>query len=256
MATTTMKIDILYLNTLKRMLIDLYRCNGYQYKKIARLGPWQVVRAKKIDIQKRIVGEDWPEHAESMIGLRRMDNLQKLIADIIENNIEGDLLEAGTWRGGASIFMKANLLVHNSDKKLYVCDSFEGLPKPAHEEDTGDIHYKFDYLAVSLDEVIANFIKYGLLTQNVVFVKGWFKDTMPRLSNKKFSLIRLDGDMYESTMDVLENIYHCLSPGGYVIIDDYSLPPCRTAVHRFRAMNNITGLIIPIDNTAAYWQKT
>lgn len=249
-------IDRLYLNTLKAALIDLHRCDGYTYKDVINFGAYTLTRKKKINKEDRINGEDWPQYAESMIGLKRMDNIQNLIEDIIYNRIPGDLLEAGAWRGGASIFMKANLLVHGSDKNIYVCDSFQGLPRPFLHEDKDDVHYKIKSLAVSLDEVIENFNKWGVLLVggNVWFVEGWFSETMPGLKNETFSLIRLDGDMYESTMDVLVNLYDSLAIGGYVVVDDWCLPRCKKAVLHFTKGMNVN--FVTIDNSSVYWQKT
>ena len=263
----------LYLRNLKHTLIDFHRLDGVQYvsfgkrhqgllaavirpfmKMINKLN-YDLVEIRKYDQQKRINGEDWPADAESMIGLKRMNNIQYCIGQIIKDNIEGDLIETGVWRGGASIFMKANLLVHGSRKKIFVCDSFEGLPKPTHDEDKGDKHYTIKYLAVTQEQVTKNFEKYGLLDENVIFKKGWFKDTMPSLRAEKFSLIRLDGDLYESTMDVLQNIFDNLSVGGYVIVDDWVLPTCKKAVMDFRKERGITDKLIAIDNTGVYWRK-
>ena len=266
-------INNLYLKNLKHTLIDFHRLDGIQYiplrkrhsglalalvkpflKLINNLN-YELVQIKKYDKRKRINGEDWPENAESMIGLKRMNNIQYCIEQIIKNNIEGDLIETGVWRGGASIFMKANLLVHGSSKKIFVCDSFEGLPKPTLAEDKGDKHYTHKILSVAQEQVMRNFKKYGLLDDNVIFKKGWFKDTMPSLRSEKFSLIRLDGDMYESTMDVLKNIYDNLSIGGYVIVDDWILKTCSQAINDFRKEKGITEKLVAIDNTAVYWRK-
>jgi predicted O-methyltransferase YrrM len=85
------------------------------------------------------------------------------------------------------------------------------------------------FLAVSREDVERNFAKYGLLDDRVVFLQGWFKDTLPSAPIGKIALLRLDGDMYESTMDALQNLYPKLSPGGYCIIDDF-FGPCRLAV--------------------------
>ena len=114
-------------------------------------------------------------------------------------------------------------------------------------------------LSVSLEQVSENFKKFGLLDDNVVFVKGWFKDTMPNLDIKKISILRLDGDMYESTIQVLDALYHKLSVGGYCIIDDYYHPRCASAVHDFRKKHNISSPICKVDNDARnevhYWIK-
>ena len=204
-------------------------------------------------------GNDWPETELSMIGQVRMMNIKELAEDIIQNNIEGDFIETGVWRGGACIFMAAILKNHNiKDRNIWVCDSFEGLPKPNSEKypsDAGDNHHTFSQLAIPMEQVQENFKTHDLLSDQIKFVKGWFKDTLPTLPAKKFSLLRLDGDMYESTMDALVNLYPKLSVGGYVIIDDYGLIPCKTAVTHYCQKNNIDCEIIKIDGSGAYWKK-
>src|SRR5207244_684219 len=92
----------------------------------------------------------------------------------------------------------------------------------------------------SLAGVQSNFAKYGLLDDQVVFVKGYFSETLPDLDAKAFSLIRLDGDIYESTLDAMESLYPKLSPGGFCIIDDFSsFTDCRQAVEDYRAEQGI-----------------
>jgi O-methyltransferase len=171
----------------------------------------------------------------------------------------GDFMETGVWRGGTSIFMRALLKVYAvADKNVWVCDSFEGLPKPNEEKyaaDKGDDHYKFKELAISIDQVKFNFKKYDLLDDQVKFLKGWFKDTMPVAPVNKLSLLRLDGDMYESTIDVLEYMYPKLSLGGYCLIDDYALAGCKLAVDEYRQKHNITSSINMVDWSGAYWKK-
>jgi O-methyltransferase len=104
--------------------------------------------------------------------------------------------------------------------------------------------------------VRANFARYGLLDEHVHFVEGWFRDTLPGLSDKRWSVIRLDGDLYESTMDGLVSLYPNLSVGGYLIIDDYGgYKPCREAIHDYRREHGIEEPIRQIDWTGAYWQR-
>ena len=131
-------------------------------------------------------------------------------------------------------------------------------PEPNVEKyppDKGDILHKHQFLSISEDEVAANFNKYSLLDDQVVFLKGWFKDTLPNAPIDKLAVMRLDGDMYESTMDVLVNLYPKLSTGGYCIIDDYALPACKQAVDDYRGKMNIKSPIIEVDWTGVYWQK-
>ncbi len=207
-------------------------------------------------------GLDWPNIAHTMIGLHRLDNIQFCIEDILKNNIEGDLIETGVWRGGATIFMRGILKVYNNtEKKVFAADSFEGLPPSNGQMYPADKPYDFTQykvLAVSLEEVQSNFARYGLLDNQVVFLKGFFKDTLPSAPIEKIALLRLDGDLYESTMDALVNLYPKLSVGGYVIVDDYgALPCCKQAIHDFREQNNITDEILHVsDNIAIYWKRT
>ena len=108
---------------------------------------------------------------------------------------------------------------------------------------------------MTVDEVRANFARYGLLDDQVRFVEGWFRDTLPGLRDLTWAVIRVDGDLYESTMDSLENLYGGLSPGGWVIVDDYERAPCRQAVHDFRERNSISEPIVTVDWTGICWQK-
>lgn len=206
-------------------------------------------------------GLDWPAVAHSMIGRQRMTNLRDLCCDVIENRVPGDFIETGVWRGGACILMRGILRAYGDTKRtVWVADSFEGLPKPDPEKyaaDAGDKHHTVDVLAVSLEQVQDNFRRYGLLDDQVRFLKGWFRDTLPQAPIKKLAILRLDGDMYESTMDGLVNLYHKVSPGGYVIVDDYhAVRSCRRAVHDFLKSLGKAGevTIQQIDGTGVFWQ--
>jgi O-methyltransferase len=154
--------------------------------------------------------------------------------------------------------MKGILKAYNSDKKVFVADSFEGLPPPdpKYPADRGDTHHTIKILAVSLEEVNQNFKKYDLLDENVVFIKGFFEHTIPNAPVDKLSILRLDGDMYSSTIQVLESLYHKVSVGGYIIVDDWCLHNCRKAVNDFRERRNITDEIINIDGIGVFWKKT
>ncbi|SDX18575.1 O-methyltransferase [Marininema mesophilum] len=204
-------------------------------------------------------GKDWPAAAHSMIGRARMNHLQTCLTNIIEENIEGDVIETGVWRGGACIFMRGFFKAFEvTDRLVWVADSFEGLPKPdsKYPMDTGSIFHTYDRLKISLEEVKKNFEKYDLLDDQVTFLKGWFKDTLPTAPIEKIAIARLDGDMYSSTIDALNNLYAKVSPGGYVIIDDFSIPSCATAVHDFRKEHRINEPLFGIDWSGVYWKKS
>ena len=218
------------------------------------------VRPSAFDPKKRELGQDWPDVAHTMIGMKRLDNLQYCIEEVIANDIKGDFIETGVWRGGSVIFMRGMLKALGvNDRQVWVADSFEGLPKPDAEKypaDAGDTHHIYDFLRVSLESVKQNFEAYGLLDDQVKFLKGWFKDTLPRAPIKKLAILRLDGDMYESTIDALNSLYSKLSIGGYVIVDDYCIHNCEKAVTDFRKKNGIKDEIISIDGTGVYWKKS
>jgi O-methyltransferase len=210
--------------------------------------------------ENRQKGADWPSIAHSMIGKKRVMNIRSLAETVFKDRIPGDFIETGVWRGGACIFMSGLLKAFNeTNRVVWVADSFEGLPRPnadKYPSDAGDVsHTANSYLGVSLETVQSNFQKYGLLTEQVKFLKGWFKDTLPTAPIEHLAILRADGDMYESTMDALVNLYGKLSHGGFVIIDDYILQTCRAAVHDFRARNNIAAPLVDIDETAVYWRK-
>jgi O-methyltransferase len=213
-----------------------------------------------VDLTRRVQGADWPADAETMIGLKRLDNLHFCIAKVLSEGVPGDFIETGVWRGGACIFMRAALQAYgDTTRRVWVADSFEGLPKPdgRYKQDAGDRHWtKSDVLGISLDAVKANFSRYGLLDDRVIFLKGWFKDTLPHAQVEKLAILRLDGDMYSSTMDSLLNLYPKLSVGGYAIIDDYGgIESCRKAVEDFRTSQKIEEPVIPIDSSGVYWKK-
>jgi hypothetical protein len=203
----------------------------------------------------------WPTRAHTMIGLPRLDNLQYCIEQVIANQVPGDFIETGVWRGGACIFMGAVLKVHDvSDRAVWVADSFEGLPEAdaaKHPYDRRLNLHQAAALAVSLGEVRENFARYGLLDGQVHFLKGWFSDTLPSAPIERLAILRLDGDHYESTMDALNALYAKLSVGGYVIVDDYGVVEgCNRAIADFRRQHAIADDIDAIAGGGAFWRRT
>jgi len=220
----------------------------------------ELVRRVNDPSEVRELGHDWPAEAETMIGTRRLDNLHRCVRDVLQRGVPGDLIETGVWRGGATIFMRGALKAYgDTTRAVWVADSFEGLPKPSEKfaADRGANYWKDSHwLAVPLEEVQGNFRRYSLLDERVRFLKGWFKDTLPNAGIERLAVMRLDGDMYESTMDALVPLYPRLSSGGYCIIDDYALPACRAAVDDFRTREHITEKVQQIDPWAVFWQKS
>ncbi len=199
-------------------------------------------------------GDFWPSTALTMVGTKRLDNIRHCIEQVLKNGVEGAIVECGVWRGGASIYAAGVLAAHEQIRDVYLCDSFQGLPKPSLEQDAGDPHWRSaDFLSVSQEQVWENFGKFHLQGDHIHLVKGWFSQTLSGLPCDKIAVLRADGDMYESTMDIFKALYHRVPKGGYVIIDDYhAVPGCKLAVTEFLADKKVT--IQPIDNLAVYWQ--
>lgn len=215
-----------------------------------------IMRENRYAPQDRHEGRDWPVHAETMAGILRLDNMQACIEGVVKNHVPGDILEAGVWRGGVCIFARAVLQVLGvTNRVVWVADSFQGVPRPSHPVDAGDKLYQSDRLRVSLQEVRDNFARYGFLDEQVRFIEGWFKESLPGPVGS-LAVLRLDGDLYSSTWETLEALYPCVSPGGFVIVDDYgAMASCRQAVDEYRNGHGITEAIRMADWTCAYWQK-
>jgi len=195
----------------------------------------------------------------TMIGRRRLENIELCLNQVLSDHVPGDCMECGVWRGGAVIFMRGYLAAYQvKDRKVWVADSFQGLPKPSLEEDAGlDLSADlYPMLAISLETVRDLFQRYGLLDDQVQFLAGWFKDTLPTAPIERLALLRLDGDLFESTRDAIEALYDRISPGGFISIDDYGcISQCRQAVTAFRERRAITEPIQEVDWTGAFWRK-
>lgn len=219
--------------------------------------PQQPFGPHNYDPTVRESGLDWPSTAHTMIGVKRLANLRELVERVLLEKVPGDLLEAGVWRGGACIFMRAILKAYGeTGRHVWAADSFQGLPEPdpaKYPADAGQVFHRYKELAVSLEQVRDNFAKYGLLDDQVGFLRGWFKDTLPNAPIERLALLRIDGDLYESISDALRGLYDRVSQGGFVVIDDYhAVEPCRKATDEFRAERGITDAIEEIDGVGVF----
>ncbi len=214
-----------------------------------------------VDPTVRADGRDWPSSAETMIGRQRLDNLVQCLTTVLDDEIPGDFIETGVWRGGATILMRGALAAWGDEgRSVWVADSFQGLPPPdavAWPADEGVDLSGEETLAVPRSVVEANFARYGLLDDRVRFLEGWFADTLPTAPIGGLALLRLDGDLYQSTWEALEHLYPKLSVGGIVIVDDHgAFEPCRRAVADYREQYDITDEIVPVDWTGVWWRRT
>lgn len=213
-----------------------------------------------LDPAVRSEGRDWPPTAETMIGRVRLDHVLGCARTAIEEDVPGDFAECGIWRGGVVALLRAVLVAYGDPgRTVWGADSFEGLPVPDPARFPADEGYDWsgvDALKVGADEVRANIARYGLLDDRVRLLEGWFEDTLPAAPIEALSVLRVDGDLYQSTMDVLTSLEPKVSPGGFVIIDDYNgWDPCRRAVDDYRAGRGITAPLAPVDWIAVAWRK-
>ena len=225
-----------------------------------RANGWRLTR-RGGDAETRDDGNDWPPAAETMVGRRRLADVRQCVDSVLADGVAGDFIETGVWRGGVTILMRGMLEAWgDTERRVWVADSFQGLPAPdaeAFPQDVGHDMSGVPTLAVSADQVRTNFDRYGLLDDQVQFLEGWFRDTLATAPIEQLAVLRLDGDMYESTMDALEALYPKLSVGGYVIVDDYGAwEPCRQACTDYRERHGITDEIVSIDWTGVHWRRT
>jgi len=188
------------------------------------------------------LAKDLFENKITMVGpiafntvLRNFNNISK---------IEGDIVECGAWRGGFSIYL-SHLF---SDKNIWVCDSFEGFQpleiakhQYSRERHTPYFtHNSIGPLAISLEEVKSHFKNYGLGDEDrIKFLKGFVKDSLPNSGIEKIALLRIDVDAYSATLETLEELYHKVQPGGYIIFDDSCLYETLDAIKFFFKSKNI-----------------
>ena len=229
-------------------------------REVLRANDWRIVH-RGGDAAIREVGHDWPPTAETMVGRARLDNARALATQALVDDVPGDFIETGVWRGGVTILFRAVLEAYgDTDRSVWVADSFEGLPAPnadLYPADEGVDLSAIDALKVGVEAVKANFARYGLLDDQVQFLPGWFSDTLPEAPIEQLAVLRLDGDLYESTMDAITALEPKVSPGGYVIVDDYgAFEPCRKAVDDYRKAQGISDPITTVDWTGVWWQKS
>ena len=232
----------------------------------------------------------------SMAGVGRMSSLVDLIQRIASDHVPGGYLEAGVWRGGMSILATAALQLSGlGSRSIYLADSFQGLPMPRKGSlGKGETFYATNMnrtLAVGAARVLANFDRFSVDRSQVSMVPGYFVDSLPKLRaelqarGERLSILRMDGDMYDSTADILYNLYDLVAVGGFVIIDDFGwtsgiraprgIPAkllgtpaerkeawpffgAKRALLDFRALHGIEDgqhTLINIDGTGAYFKK-
>ena len=204
----------------------------------------------------RAAGMDWPLQGLTMVGLGRLDDLQRCVEAVVADGVEGGIIEAGAWRGGAALLMRATLDTMGDERIVWVADSFQGFAPGDAPPDDGSIDLRaFDFLSVPEEEVRESFARLGL-EEGVRFVPGYFEDTLAALAGERWAIVRLDADTYAPTRHALRCLYPGLAAGGYLIVDDYgAFEGCRRAVDEFRAEHDITERLEKVDATCVRWRR-
>lgn len=239
----------LYLDLVKRSVLNqLYGDDIYSGEEWRR-------------IEGRAREDNWLQiKSQTMVGMTRLNNVQWCCERAIIDRIEGDFVECGVWRGGVTILMRAIAKVYSANRLTWAVDSYEGLPVSNGVEYPLDARvdlHQYQMFNVSLEKVQDTFDRYGLLDDCVKFVKGWFKDVLPTMPVRKISVLRADGDLYESTSQVLEYLYPKVERNGFVIIDDYyHMIQAKQATDDYRKKFKIEAPLVKIDWNATMWRKS
>ena len=202
-------------------------------------------------------------------------HIQLLMEDLLglspggEGGVEGDVIEAGCFTGATAVFMRAlleqepapppqpsSLPPSPPPRRLFVADSFEGIPQPRTARglriDGPDVAHGSaawpERYSAGQAQVRSTFRRYGLLDERVVLVPGFFNVSLVRapVAAATLALAHIDADAYESVLDALAALHPRLAPGGHMIIDDYHLPGVRQAVHEYRERHGVRAPIWPV----------
>jgi hypothetical protein len=188
----------------------------------------------------------------SMTSKLRMYVLSQAIKYVKNENIEGDFVECGIWKGGNIILFNKFNLLYDLKKKIYGFDTFEGMSEPNELDKHNNIAAKelaksygikkmSDWCYSSYNEVVKN-ISENTIIDNIFLIKGNVEQTLLEEKNlpEKISILRLDTDWYASTKIELEMLYKRLVKGGILIIDDYGhWQGARKAVDEYFKNKNI-----------------
>jgi hypothetical protein len=161
----------------------------------------------------------------------RLDSLRWMLEILDQEDVSGDIVEAGTWRGGAAIWMSSC----SPTRTVWACDTFAGFPE-------GSPPYKPGSQAATIGEVQANVDRLANPKQ-FRFLEGDFKDTLPG-DILSISLLHFDGDSPRAIRNVLESLYPKVRPGGFVVIDDYCLAECRSEFLQWWGENSMEAMLM------------
>ena len=169
----------------------------------------------------------------SLVEKKKVKDLRRLIEVVLKSNVSGSFWECGVYSGGTADIIRSMI---PNDRKLYLFDSFEGLPEPAKQDNH---HKKGDFDDINFEEIQEHFSKFD----NVTLVKGWIPDTFSIVPEEPIAFCHLDLDLYEGYRDTLNHVWPKLCSGGIICLDDYKVSSCQgatDATDEFVKENNIS----------------
>ena len=197
-----------------------------------------------------------PRHTMAKNG--NLLNLHRLAGHVAAEKIPGDLVECGVWNGGSSAIMGKALMECGGLKgrRLWLFDSFEGVPKPGEKDGWFERTFYFKgWNKGDIQHVREAFARLNVPMDNVRIVPGWFNQTLKSSAVERIALLHIDADWYDSVRDILEAFYERVVPGGFVVLDDYgSWQGCRSAVHDFISMHGLAVKIVRVSRIGAFFQ--
>lgn len=185
----------------------------------------------------------------------RLCALYRLSREIDRLSVPGDVVECGVYNGGSAALMASNCTRSPLDRKIWLFDSFQGLPQPT-EKDGQKAQACCWWCHGDLSKVEEVFEKLSIPETRTRIVKGWFHDTFPSVDIQDIALLHIDADWYESVKLCFERFYDSVRPGGFIVIDDYGhWEGARRATNEFLETRGINARLTKVDYTGRYFQK-
>lgn len=188
----------------------------------------------------------------TLLDPKRLRSLWKLVHDVKRRGVIGDIVECGSYKGGSSALLRSAM---GPGRKLWIYDSFQGLPEPSEEDGTLASEFLGNFQA-SADDVIGILSDTGARTDQYVLIEGWFEDSFSQNLPENVAFLHCDSDWYKSVLLVLETFYPLMPDGACVVLDDFGhWEGCRMAFYEFCEKIKERPLIERVGYSQAYWIK-
>ncbi|MBV9573303.1 MAG: class I SAM-dependent methyltransferase [Acidobacteriales bacterium] len=192
----------------------------------------------------------------TMCSNARLRGLYRGVRYAVHRDIPGDVVECGCARGGSAALMGLTIRQLKSKRKLWLFDSFEGLPAPTIKDPDFELADLFTGTCIGTLEEVRRLFHRLNLADDAEFVKGLFRDTLPHAPLSKIAVLHIDGDWYESVKVCLESLYDKVVPNGYIQLDDYGYwKGARRAVDEFFAERGIEVNLRTLDYSGRFFIK-